>query len=303
MKYCTLLTALTMTLTAAAQSNWNNYSFIIPDKWFATELKGHIMLSQSQTEQGCVITILEPQPSSGNLENDAVSVFGMMYPGWSFRNTGAKQYDLSKGYTPQGLEYCILEGNVSKMRPDGYYYDYEDGSAMVVGFGKQVAIISGRHNRLISCNCYNQYEGWRRFFNSFTVKNQQPSKNADSATAKRIIGSWMTMGSGAATEYVLAANGNYQFIGAYGSTSTQTRGHDEYLLVKGSAWQGDGKYTIRGNQITFARRGDPKPELVRFRFEKVNHGGTGWNDRLYMRKISAVDGKEYEVCYEKRTTK
>jgi hypothetical protein len=301
MRYCILIIPLIMSITSAAQSDWNNYSFIMPDKWFATTAKDHIKLSQSQTEQGCVITILEPQPSSGNLETDAVSVFNLMYPGWSFRNKGEKQYSILKGYTPQGLEYCIMEADVSKMRPDGYYYDYEDGSAMVVGFGKQVAIISGRHNRLIACNCYQQYEGWRRFFNSFTVKNQLASNNADSATAKRIIGSWMTMGSGAATEYILAANGNYQFIGGYGSSSTQTRGNEDYLLVKGSAWQGDGKYNIRGNQISFTRRGDTKPEQVRFRFEKINHGGTGWNDRLYMRKISA-DGKEYEVCYEKRKT-
>jgi hypothetical protein len=287
-------------MTAAAQSDWNSYSFIAPAKWFITTAKDHVQLSQSQTEQGCVITIIEPQASSGNLEKDVANVFGLMYPGWSFRNTGAKQYDLATGYTPQGLEYCMMEANVSKMRPDGYYYDYEDGSAMVVSFGKQIAIISGRHNRLIACNCYNQYEGWRRFFNSFTVKNQQPSKIADSSTAKRIIGSWMTMGSGAATEYILAANGNYQFMGAYGSTSTQTRGNEDYLLVKGSAWQGDGKYTVRGDQITFTRRGNSKPEQVRFRFEKVNHGGTGWNDRLYMRKISPDNGQEYEVCYEKR---
>lgn len=300
MKYCFFISSMMLSITAAAQSDWNNYSFIVPDKWFVTTAKDHVKLSQSQTEQGCVITILEPQPSSGNLEKDVVSVFGMMYPGWSFRNTGAKQYDLSKGYTPQGLEYCMIEGNVSKARPDGYYYDYEDGTAMVVSFGNQVAIISGRHNRLIACNCYNQYEGWRRFFNSFTVKNQPASKNADSATAKRIIGSWMTMGSGAATEYILAANGNYQFIGGFGSSSTQTRGNDDYLVLKGSAWQGDGKYVIRGDQITFTRRGDAKPEQARFRLEKVNHGGTGWNDRLYMRKTDATNGKEYEVCYERR---
>jgi hypothetical protein len=300
MKYWILMAAITTSLTAGAQSDWKNYSFIVPAKWFVTTAKDHVKLSQSQEETGCIITILEPQPSSGNLEKDVVSVFGMMYPGWSFRNTGAKQYDLSKGYTPQGLEYYLMEGNVSKARPDGYYYDYEDGAAMVVGFGAQVAIISARHNRLIACNCFNQYDGWRRFFNSFTVKNQTAAKNADSGTSQRIIGSWMTMGSGAATEYVLAANGNYQFIGAYGSSSTQTRGNEDYMILKGSAWQGDGKYTVSGDQITFLRRGDAKPERVRFRLEKVNHGGTGWNDRLYMRKIDATLGKEYEVCYERR---
>jgi hypothetical protein len=31
----------------------------------------------------------------------------------------------------------------------------------------------------------------------------------------------------------------------------------------------------------------------------VNHGGTGWKERVYMLKVSTVDGKEYEVGYEK----
>lgn len=294
------MTALTTGLNAASQSDWNRYSFIAPDKWSAVTAQDHIQLLQSQTEQGCVITLLEPQPSSGNLEKDAVSVFEMMYPGWSFRNTGAKQYDLSKGFTPQGLAYCMMEANVSRMRPDGYYYDYEDGSALVVSFGSQVAIISARHNRLIACTCYQQYEGWRRFFNSFTVKDQQAAAPAGSDAGKRLTGSWMAMGSGVATEYILAANGHYQFIGGYGSTSTQTRGNDDYILLKGSAWQGDGKYSITGDKIIFTRTGG-KPEEARFRLEQVNHGGTGWTDRLYLRKVSPDNGKEYEVCYERRS--
>lgn len=295
------MAALSISSPAEAQYNWNNYTFAVPDKWFVTTAKDHIKLSQSQAEQGCVITILEPQPSSGDIEKDATSVFSMMYPeGWQFRNAGAKQFDLSRGYTTQGFEYCMLEGDVSKARPDGYYYDYEDGSAMVVSFGKQVVIISTRHNRLIACECHNKYEGWSRFFNSFTIKNQAAPANAEPEASKRIIGSWMYMGSGVATEYIFAANGNYQFIGGYGSSSTETRGNEDYVTVKGSAWQGDGKYMLKGDQLTFTRRGDSNPEKVRFRIEKVNHGGTGWNDRLYMRKISADTGKEYEVRYERR---
>lgn len=298
--YFTLLTTIVMTAHVAAQKNtfeWNNYSFIVPEQWFITKNNDHILLTQAQSMEGCVLTILPPQPSSGNLETDAKNIFNLMYPGWQFRHTGEKQYDLSHGYTPQGLEYFMMEAPMHKMRPDGFYYDYEDGAAWVIRMGNQVAIVAGRHSRLLACYCNHRYDYWRRFFNSFTVKDQAPAKPTEEVP-KRIIGSWMASGSGALTEYIFSANGNYQFIGAYGTSSTVTRGSYDYLEIKTSAWKGDGSYTIKGNQITFKKYGQ-KPDAVKFRFEKVNHGGTGWKDRLYMLKTGLTDGKEFEVCYEK----
>ncbi len=280
--------------------DWSNYQFIAPEQWYMQNTKDAIWMSQTQNmQESCVITILPPQPSSGSLENDAKNIFKMMYPGgWTYRHTGEKQYDLSKGFTPQGLEYCMLEAPMHRQRPDGYYYDYEDGSVWIIGLGKQVAVITGRHNRLIACFCNHRYDYWRRFFNSFTVKNQVPATNTEDVS-KRIIGDWMAMGGSALTEYIFAANGNYQFIGAYSTTSTRSDAYNDYIQIKTSGWKGDGSYSIKGNQITFNKTGRT-PEQVKFRFEKVNHGGTGWKERLYMRQISSVDGKEFEVCYEKR---
>lgn len=297
-----ILVILVMATPVAAQTatDWNTYSFITPDKWHSFKDKDHIILSQSQNRnEGCAITIIAPQVSSGDLETDAKSVFGLMYPDWQFRFTGEKQYTLSKGYTAQGFEYFMMEAPVHKMRPDGFYYDYEDGVACVIGFNKQVVIVSARHNRLLSCYCFHHYENWGRFFNSFKITNQTAPKYTEEAVSKRIIGSWLAMGSGALTEYIFAANGNYQFIGAYSSASKTTRGSDDYLEIKTSSWKGDGSYTIRNDQLLFKRYNDKNAEQVRFRFDKVNHGGTGWKDRLYMLKVSSGDGKEYEVCYEK----
>jgi hypothetical protein len=280
--------------------SWDNYSFVVPDKWFTNKTKDYINLSQSQAAaEGCLITILPLQASSGNLEVDARSVFDQMYPGWQYRNTGEKQFDFSKGYTQQGLEYFMVEAPMRKQRPDGYYYDYEDGVVWLIGVGKKVAIVAARHNRLLACTCFQQYDEWRRFFNSFNVNTQSVPTPNDPDASKRIIGSWMAIGSSALTEYLFAANGNYQFIGAYGSASTVTKNYDEYIQIKSSSWQGDGSYSIKGNQISLKGMGDKQPEHVQFRFEKVNHGGTGWNDRLFLLKTSAGDGKLYEVCYEK----
>ena len=284
----------------AGNFNWSNYQFIAPERWYTQSGKDAILLAQTQNlQEGCVITILPPQPSSGNLESDAKNIFTLMYPGgWKYRYTGEKQFDLSKGFTTQGLEYCMLEAPMHRQRPDGYYYDYEDGAVWVIGMGKQVAVVAGRHNRLVACFCNHKYEYWRRFFNSFTIKDQPAVKNTEDVN-KRIIGDWMAMGSSALTEYIFAANGNYQFIGAYGTSRTVTSGYNDYIEIKSSAWKGDGSYTIKGNQIIFKKHGS-KPEEMKFRFEKVNHGGTGWKERLYLRQISLADGKEFEVCYEKR---
>lgn len=295
----TIAFLMSIPLTAQVSFDWTKYQFTAPDKWYKQQTKDAIYLSQTQNiQEGCTITILPPQPSSGNLETDAKNIFNLMYPGWQYRQTGEKQYDLSKGFTSQGLEYCMLEAPMHKMRPDGYYYDYEDGSAWVIGAGNQVVIIAGRHNRLVACNCYHYYDNWRRFFNSFTIKGQ-PVVRRQEDVAKRIVGDWMQMGSGALTEYIFAANGNYQFIGAFGSSSVVTRGNNDYIQIKSSAWKGDGNYTIKGNQLSFKKYGQPQEQVV-FRFEKINHGGTGWKDRLYMLKTDLTTGKPYEVCYEKQ---
>ena len=277
--------------------SWDNYSFIPPARWYSQKTKDYILLSQTQSLQdGCLITIFPPTASSGNLETDAKNVFSQMYPGWQYRYTGEQHDVLSRGYTQQGLEYFMMEAPMHKMRPDGYYYDFEDGSVWVIGLGKQIVVVTGRHNRQITCFCNYQYEYWKRFFNSFTIKNATiPTDNGESVS-ERIIGDWKMMGSGASGEYIFAANGNYQFIGALATTTTTTSGGYEYLHIRTSGFKGDGAYHIKGNQLIFEKNGK-LDDQVQFRFEKVNHSSMGWKDRLFMYKKD--NNGEYEVCYEK----
>ena len=282
--------------------DFNNYSFIGPENWLLREATDHIMLAQSHTDEpGCIIIIFPLQPSSGDLEKDAQNIFNQMYSGWQFRSAGERQYDLSKGYTPQGLEYCMMEAPMSKLSADGSRYDgFEDGAALVIKTGNQIVIIAARHTTMLAHNdCLNKYETWRRFFNGFTVKNATVPKSTEEENSKRIIGVWKLTGSGAATgEYIFAANGNYQLAGAIGTSSTTTDYRYEYLHIKTYAFQGDGSYSISGNQLSFRKR-DKNPEQVQFRFEKINHGDSGWKDRLYLLKTDPTLGSLYEVCYEK----
>jgi hypothetical protein len=144
-------------------------------------------------------------------------------------------------------------------------------------------------------DCQRKYETWRRFFNSFTVKNALAEKNEEDSISKRITGRWSMSEAGGTGEYIFAANGNYAFVGAIGTSSTTTDYNYEYLHIKTYAFKGDGSYSIAGNQLTMKKRGNNNPEQVRFRIEKVNHGGTGWKDRLCL--LSKSSAGENEVCY------
>lgn len=282
--------------------DFNTYSYTAPDKWRTQKERDYIMLAQSLTnEPGCIILIFPPQLSTGNLEQDAQSVFGQMYPGWQYRSTGEKQYDLSKGFTPQGLEYCMLEAGMSKLSADGSRYDgFEDGGALVIKTGRQIVIIAARHTTTLAhTDCLNKYESWRRFFNSFTVNNATITQMKDDPL-KRIVGVWtLTAGGAASGQYVFAANGNYQLVGGVGSSSTSRDDNYEYVHIKTHAFQGDGAYSVNGNQLNLEKRGG-NPEKVQYRFEQVNHGGTGWNDRLYLLKTDPTIKTMYEVCYERK---
>ena len=275
----------------------NDCAFVAPAGWSVQHHTDHVRLQNM--ESGCLILILEPHRSSGDLEQDARAVFEMMYRGWDYRKSGEQRDTLSKGHTSQGLQYCMMEATMSTTTADGRY-QLEDGAGLVIGAGSTIVIVVARHNTsMFAHDRCTKYEGWPRFFASFTVKHATPPPHTDEDASQRIIGRWAMSAGRASGEYVFAANGRYQFTGALGSSYT-TAGHDyDILHTTTSAFQGDGSYSVSGNRLTMKRRADGNPEQVSLRFEKVNHGGLGWSDRLYLLKKDA-DG-DYEVAYEKET--
>ena len=273
------------------------YDIVPPAGWSARKMEGHLRLEAPGGS--CIILILPPQASSGDLARDAAGVFDNMYRGWQPQKSGEQRYTLSKGILPGGHEFFATEAGMSKLSADGTRYDgFEYGVAIVVRAGANIAVIAARHNSSLlgHSNCYLKYESWRRFFNSFAVKNA-PTVAVRDDPAKGIIGRWTMSESGASGEYVFAANGNYAFVGALGTTSTSSDINYDYLHIKTYAFPGDGTYTISGNQLTMRRRGGTA-EQVRVRFEKVNHGGAGWVNRIHMLKRETHG--ENEVAYEKR---
>lgn len=273
----------------------NDYDFIAPEQWQLQKNKDHISIQN--TASGCVIKILEPQPSSGDLEKDANAVFDLMYAGWQYQKKGEQQYALSKGFLSKGLEYCMKEATMTMTDAAGRY-NLEEGAALVIKAGLQIVIISVRHNSstLAHDACYRNYKTWKRFFNSFTVKNAAVPKNTEDVSS-RIIGAWSQTESQASSEYVFAANGNYAFYGALGNSYTSRDYNYEYLHIKTYSFQGDGSYSINNNQLTLKKR-NGNAQQMQLRFGKVNHGGAGWKDRLCI--LTTDNFGENEVCYEKQ---
>lgn len=277
----------------------NDYDYIAPDGWQVQRQTDQVIIQNM--ESGCRIQMLEPQASSGNLEQEAQGVFDMMYTGWQYREVGEKRYTLSKGYLTKGLAYAMIEASMGRTTNEGQY-QLEDGVAVVVKANDQIVIIAVRHNSsfLGHSDCLRKYETLGRFFNSFAVRNTISPKDAEESPSKRIIGVWKLTSTGMALgEYIFAANGHYKFGGAVGSSSTTSDYNYEYLHITTYSFEGDGSYSIEGNRIYLRKRGDSNPEEIQFRFTKVNHGGSDWKDRLYMLKRDTTLGGNYEVCCEK----
>lgn len=277
-------------------SGMNNYEFIAPQNWKMQSNTNYISILNLQS--GCEIKILSPQNTSGNLEQDTRAVFDLMYKGWQYQRSGKQQYDLSKGFLPKGLEYCMMEAPMSGNTADGRY-ELEEGSAMVVKTGNQIVIISIRHksSSLGHDDCYRNYNTLARFVNSFTVKNTVlPAINEDNS--QRIVGLWKIVATGVVVgDYVFAANGNFQSGGGIGSSTTTSDMYYQYIYNRAYPFEGDGSYSISGPLLTLKKRG-ANAEQVTIRFEKINHGGMGWTDRIYM--LRNDNNGESESRYEKQ---
>ena len=271
----------------------SEYLFTIPEGWIQQSFKDYFQLQSPLS--GCTIKVLSPQAFSGNLEKDTRTVFATMYNGWNYQNTGEKQYTLSKGTLASGWEFFMMEASMAGTDADGHY-NLEEGAALLVKVDKQVVIISVRHNSSLLAHgeCRRQYNTWRRFFNSFSIKNREPVKNR---IPVNLVGVWSQTESGASSEYVFAANGNYAFVGALGSSFTSSDYQYEYLHIKTYSFKGDGTYSNSGNRLILKKQNLPASEM-QVRIEDVNYGGKGWTKRIWL--LSKDKFGLNEVCYDKK---
>jgi hypothetical protein len=221
------------------------------------------------------------------LQELAEAIFKNRYAGWRFRQTGAQQYLLSTGVLPKGLEYFMMEAEVTK--DGGEFGGILEGAALTVKAGSQIVMMWALHKPLMTGHrpCWATYATWRRFFNSFTVRNTPIVKIEPGELSRRIVGRWATaQGRVASGELVFAPNGTY--------TSDVAIGGPQSGAIAGTS-RASG-YSLTGDQLSM-RPPRGTEEVVRVRFDRVNHGGTGWKDRLWMLKKDMYG--ENEVSYER----
>jgi hypothetical protein len=116
---------------------------------------------------------------------------------------------------------------------------------------------------------------------------------------KRVAGVWTSATGTAADQITIAGNGRYANAAArqqyFQISSTEA-------LETTTAAFGNGAYTLRGNAITMVqddRQNQPETGYIRMEEESKDEGRT-WTPILYLLRVSAVDGQDYEVRYNRR---
>ena len=252
----------------------NDYEFIPPDGWTVKRNTDHFLMQNPQS--GCLIQIFEPRAMPGDLEQVSRAFLRRRTPAGSFGRRESSSICCRLAFCRRDSSFFMTEAEMSK--EGGEFGGIQDGAALIVKAGSQIVLIAALHASLMPDHreCWATYATWRRFFNSFTVRNTPIVRATEDELSRRIVGRWAMTEGLAVGEYVFGADGTYSSGGAFGSSAAG--------VVSGVSR--DGGYSMAGDQLIMSSPAGTTKE-VRFRFERVNHGGTGWKDRLYLLKKDA----------------
>jgi hypothetical protein len=164
----------------------------------------------------------------------------------------------------------------------------------------RLAVISGVSKDPLVSTCFGElaYNAWPRFFYSLSFKNWTPTDQT-AAMRRRIAGVWTMATASVADQFVFAGNGRYASAAA---ARQYSRISSSEALETTQAFFGNGAYTLRGNAITLTPDDrDSRAETGFIRAEEESKDeGASWVEALYLLRVSAVDGKDYEVRYQKK---
>ena len=277
-----------------------DYTFVTPPGWTAMQDQTGIVLGSpvSVTNEKCFITFFPMRPPGPNLIADANNAFGQVWGQYELRNRDGRGGDMPpviiRGTSGQGWDYLIVKRGIG---PRGSP-ETRLGFVFAARLNDRLAVISGLSKDSLVSTCMGELAGnvWPRFFYNLSFKNWTPTDQA-AAMRRKIAGVWIGGGATAADRMVFGANGRYG--GA--SASAQYTGVGRDVLMTTTAFFGDGAYTLRGNNITLAPDNKSRPTdhgFIRLEEESKNEGAT-WTEVLYLTRTSIVDGKEYEMRYQR----
>ena len=282
-------------LTGAA--SLGNYIYKVPGGWTTAQYPDGIVLSPplSNTGEKCNITLWPMRPASGNLQNDAGSLFKEVFKTFVPKQ-GSTQPSIIKGTSSQGWDYFIIKQGI--VMPGG---DYQAmfGFVFVARLDNQLAAISGISKDPMISSCFGLMSTnvWSNFFYSLQFKNWN-RQGQQSPLLQQLPGVWTAATGTASDRFVFAPNG--RFAGAAAAQRYAQISSTELLRIT-DAYFGDGAYSVTNNQIILIYDNDksnPENGFIRVEQES-NTGGRTWTDKLYLLRKNVTDGSVFETVYDK----
>ena len=285
---------------AAGPASLADYIFTTPPGWTATQYSDAIVLMSpaSVTNEKCVVTLFPMRTPSTNLLADAYAAFQDVFKNFrltnqTVRNTPMPQ-SVVRGTSGQGWDYVAIRKGVAPPNSP----ESRVGLVFVARLNNRLAVISGVSRDPLISTCFGELVGnaWPRFFYSLSFKGWTPTDQSV-AMRKKMAGTWTAATGSAADQFTFAANGRYG--GASAEQHYNVAGND--VVRTTNAFFGNGAYTLKGNTITLKddRKSSPDTGYIRVEDESKDDGRT-WAEILYLLRVSAIDGKDYEVRYEKK---
>jgi hypothetical protein len=287
---------------ATGMATVDEYVFTVPPTWNATKYTDGLVLMSpaSVTNERCVVTISPMRPSTGgNLLAEADNVFRDVYRQYDLRNMTNRGTQMPNsivhGVSGQGWEYVMIRRGVApRSSPESRL-----GFVFVAKLESRLAVISGVSKDPLVSTCMGElaHNFWPRFFYSLSFKNwSAPDQTA--SMRKRLSGVWTSATGVAADQITIAGNG--RFANAAARQQYDLISSNEALVTTTAAF-GNGAYTLNGNAITMVqddRQNQPETGYIRMEEESKDEGRT-WAPILYLLRVSAVDGQDYEVRYQR----
>ena len=248
------------------------------------------------TGEKCTISIFPMRPLTSDLPTAATQIFSQLFGKSYHLVTTYTSPSMIRGISPQGWEYFIMKQGIA---PNGGNYSDAFAFVFVAKLGNQFAPIAGISKDPLVSNCFGQNlnDVWPKFFYSLQFKNWK--SQSEKEVMKRIAGVWMGGSATAADRFEFAPNG--RFAGASAAQKYYATSSNQLLTVT-DAYFGDGAYSIQGNQIMLTKDSNKsQPEKGFFRIEQEStDGGRTWNEKLYLLRKSIVDGKDFELGYDRQ---
>jgi hypothetical protein len=263
-----------------------DYLFTVPPGWTKEVFASEIVLRAPDNVS--VLSILPMQTSSGDLENDMNTIFWQIFTGWKPDPWNPDSHISVKGVAPAGWSYFKDEMGIAKEEGDKKYQSY--GFVFLAQLNGQVAIIAGSYPAKTNLLDEQFAVDWPILFHSLEFRNFKPVPV--SPLARDILGEWLTGSSKSVMTYTFAANGRYGYASAY-STS---RDYNSYqVLETTTSFVGDGKYTLKGNDLVMISDKTRKTDARKVRVFYEKQFGEYQKRIGLLNTTSSYDGKPYEV--------